>query len=533
MRRLWLSICISALACGDDTPAAEQGGSTGAAETGDATTGAIDSTSDGGLDESSGDDTTGTTGGEPLTRIEQVLQDVSIGMYECPDRVWPGPVLDNYRSRQLLFASESEDTAWLWNDQVADTGDPPRVTMGPLSSLPPEWTATFNVSSINGIPTVGISMDNTLAPEDEDVYVDFASVLAFHEGFHFLSGQDTWAVGVGSRSLPYPEPWEPRYVRAELIAALRAMLEDGDGPERARYWQDQWLADFPDEVADASPYDVTEGSAEYAAIISTALAKLGCDAEDTAIIDEAVAHLDDGFVGTGFTGGREFYDTGVLAGLLLRQDGIDGWEATTETGDTPTEQLLAGASADPQEENGDLRAEVEAAVEARNTMVGMEIDPMLADLQSSDAYRMVIDFAWLQGSFSLGGFYYLADDPMQPEVWLTLGGLFVTSGGETIELTGETSLMFVDTPCSATTSIVLTLPVEDVDVAGGTATSTAATAAFDNLEVEVATDGDGLEWLCPVASGGAEAPPPTPPLESPTAALHVVPLPDGRFLARP
>lgn len=534
MRRSWLSITfVLALACGDDPSSSEGGDSTGEGETGDPTTGSVDSTSDGGLDESSGDESTGTTGGEPLTRIEQVLQDVSIGMYECPDRVWPGPVLDNYRSRQLLFGSVEQDTAWLWNDQVADVGDPPRVSMGPLSSLPAEWTATFNVSSINGIPTVGISMDETAAPDGEDVYVDFASVLAFHEGFHFLSGQDSWPVFGGSRSLPYPEPWEPRYVRAEITAALRAMLEDGDGPERARYWQDQWLADFPDEVSDASPYDVTEGSAEYAAIVSTALSRLGCDADDTAVLDEAIAALDEGFLGTGFTGGREFYDLGVLAGLLLRRDGVAGWEAATEMGETPTEQLLAGASPEDQSEDADLRAEVEAAVDARNTMVGMQIDPMLADLQSADAYRVVVDFSWVQGSFGLGGFYYLADDPMQPEVWLNLDALFVTGGGETIELLGETSLMFVDTPCSSANSVVLTLPVADVDVMGSTATSTAATAVFENLEVEVAMDGEGLEWLCPVASGGAEAPPPTPPLDSPTAGLHVVPLPDGSLIARP
>ena len=529
----WSIACMLALACGEE-PSSSDGGSTGEADTGGASTGAADSSSDGGLDESSGDESTGTTGGPELTRIEQILQDVTIGMYECPDRVWPDPVLDNYRSRQLLFGSVEQDMAWFWNDQVGGEGDPPRVTMGPLSTLPPEWTATFNVSSINGVPTVGISLDDT-APLDgeEEPYVDFASTLAFHESFHFLSGQDTWPVVGGSRVLPYPEPWEPRYVRAELTAALRAMLEDGEDPGRARYWQDQWLADFPDEVDDASPYDVTEGSAEYASIVSAALSKLGCDADEPAILEEAIAHLDDGFLGTGYTGGREFYDLGVLSGLLLRRDGVAGWEAATETGQTPTEQILAGAGAADQSENEELRGEVEAAVDARNEMVGMEIDPMLADLGSADAYRVVIDFSWLQGSFSLGGFYYLADDPEQPEVWLTLGGLFVTSGGETIELQGETSLMFVDTPCSSATSIVLTLPVGDVDVAGSVATSTAATATFEDLEVEVAMDADGLEWLCPVASGGAEAPPPKPPIASPTAELHVVRLPDGRLLARP
>jgi hypothetical protein len=150
----------------------------------------------------------------------------------------------------------------------------------------------------------------------------------------------------------------------------------------------------------------------------------------------------------------------------------------------------------------------------------MEIEPMLDALTDPTFYRVVIDFNWLQGSFGLGGFYYLPDEPGQPDVWLNLDATFVPPSGATVTLLGETSLISVSTPCalSGGSAIVLTVPVADVDVdMMGLATSTADTATFDGLEVETVTDTDGYDWLCPVDAGGAPAllgprllPPPMP-----------------------
>jgi hypothetical protein len=537
-----------ATACGDDsTPAADES-STGEADDDDdddddddegstAVDPTTESSSGPGADSTSEGDST-STGGDELTRIEQILADLTIGMYECPERVWPGDAAENYRSRQVLLSSVTENQGYLWNDQVAE-GEPPVVTMGPLDGLPPEWSATFNIGEINGVPTLGISLDETQEINEAyemlgmPPYRDFASILTFHEGFHFLSDQNDWNVPGGSRATAYPEPWEPRYVRAELKRSLRASLEDGAGYEAAAHWQARWLAEFPDESDAIRSYDVTEGGAEYASVVSSVLSALGCEATDDEIMAEAIANLDGAFQGTGFSPGREAYDLGVLAGLLLRRDEVVGWEDEQENGTPPVEQVLDGVMPEAQADDAALQGEVQDEVDARNIQVGMEIDPMLEALTSPEYYRVVVSFNWIAGSFGVGGFYFLADVENNPDVILTLSAMLTPPSGVAIALTGETSLVGVDTPCSlgAGPTIVLTLPVADVQVEGGLATSTADTATFDGLEVEIATDLDGLEWLCPTDAGGAEAPLPDPDEAGEAPTPHIVRLGDNRFVA--
>lgn len=547
----WLGLGLGvalAAACGDDSTPASDESSTGEDDTADdddddddegSTTGepGTESSSGPAADTSSEGDST-STGGEELTRIEQVLADLTIGMYECPERVWPGDAAENYRSRQVLLSSVANNEGYLWNDQVAE-GEPPVVSMGPLDGLPPEWSATFNVGEINGVPTLGISLDETQEINEAyemagmPAYRDFASILTFHEGFHFLSDQNDWNVPGGSRATAYPEPWEPRYVRAELRRALRTSLEDDAGYEAAAFWQSVWLGDFPEESAAIRSYDVTEGGAEYASIVSSVLSVLGCDATEDELVAEATANLDGAFQGTGFSPGREAYDLGVLAGLLLRRDEVAGWEDEQENGTPPVEQLLEGVTPEVQPDDAELQAAAQAEVDARNVQVGMEIDPMLEALASPDYYRVVVSYNWIAGSFGVGGFYFLADVEGNPDVFLLFSAMLTPPSGVAIDVAGETSIVGIDTPCTlgAGATMVLTLPVADVVVEGGLATSTADTATFDGLEVESATDLDGLEWLCPTDAGGAEAP--LPPLDEAGEAPrpHVVRLGEHRFVA--
>jgi hypothetical protein len=549
-KRVVVVLFAVASACGeDDSPQTDETGtgssSTGEPEgssSGDPTAVDGSTTSSGApADTSSSEGGSTTTSGEELGRVEQILADLGVAMYECPDRVWPGDVMDNYRSRQVLLASVEQNAGWLWNDQAAREGDPPRVTMGPLDGLPPEWSATFNIGELGGVPTLGISLDETAVlnemyeAEGLPLYRDFATVLIFHEAFHFLSDQNDWNVNGGSRSTPYPEPWEPRYVRAQLTAALRATLEDGAPLGAAAFWQAVWASDYPDEMDAIRAYDVTEGSAEYASLVSSVLAVEGCDATEDVVLAEAILHLDEPFQSTGFSAGSEPYDLGVLAGLLLRMAEVPGWELEQEDGSPPVEQLLSTIEPVIQPDDAALQADVQDAVDMRNVQVGMEIDPMLEALASPDYHRVVVSLGWVAGSFGLGGFYYLPDEPGAPEVWLTLNALLTPPSGVQIDLMGETSLVGVDTPCAlaAGPSIVLTLPVADVAVADGLATSTATTATFTDLAVESTTDLDGLEWLCPVDGGGADAPLPDPAEASPRARPRVVRLGPTGLVALP
>ena len=464
------------------------------------------------------DDTDTTTGGEPLTRIEQILQDLGISMYECPDRVWPDTA-ENYRSRQVLLVSQIENKAWLWNNQFGE-GEPPIVSVGPLDGLPVEWNSAFNVGELQGVPTLGISLDWTDESNQEVIaaggvpWPDYATVLTFHEGFHFLSDQGDWNDGSGSRNAPYPEPWEPRYLRAALH---RALLEELEGPggalPAAAHWQQRLLSEHAEEMMASRRYDVTEGSAEYASLMMSALAEHGCEASDDVLLTTALSHLHDGiFLSPGsFEPGREFYDLGVLAGLLLRRDGLSGWELQVEDGKPPVELILAGVEPEAQPDDAALQAEAQAAVAARNEQVGMEIEPLIDRMQSPDHTRVVVDFNWIAGSYGLGGFYYLADDPAQAEVFLRFEALLEPPSGVLIDVKQLTVIVGIDTPCKlGPTSIVMAVPTADLALAGALATSTAPTLAFTDLEVEPAVDDMGLPWLCPLDAGGAGGALPTP-----------------------
>jgi len=471
---------------------------------------------------SAGETTSGTTG-EPLTRVEEILEDLSVAMYACPERIWPD-VEERYRLSQVLLASTSENTAWVWNF-LDGGGEPPVVTEGPLDSLPAEWLAVFNVGQINGIPTLGISLD--WGQELNDAYEmangtppwpDFTTSLTFHEGFHFLSSQNDWNVGDGSRRAAYPEPWEPRYLRAQLQRSLRAEVEEeGAGLGAAAYWQERLLTEHSAEMTASRRFDCTEGSAEYVSLMMSALAELGCDAGDDELLDLAIEHLDDGvFLSEGsFTPGREFYNLGVVAGLVLRRSGLAGWELNVENGEAPVAQAVAGVEPELQEDDAALQANVQAAVGERNETVGAEIEPLLEAMADPEYTRIPVLFDWIGGSFGVGGFYYLADDPDERNVLLDFSAMMLTPSNVTIVIDGITSFDQIDTPCVASGGgvIVVAIPTADLSVVGGTATSTSPKVGFMDLGVEPTMDGDNLPWLCPTDAGGANgAPSPEPAL---------------------
>jgi hypothetical protein len=496
--------------------------STGATTT-DASTGAPTTTT---TDTTGDTPTTGATGetgdsttGEPLSRIDQILADLGVAMFACPERIWPDTEA-NYRASQVLLVSQLENTAWLWNNQYGE-GEPPVVSKGPLDGLPIEWNAVFNIGELQGVTTLGISLDWTgelndgIIAEGGTPWPDYATVLTFHEGFHFLSDQNDWNTGNGSRTAAYPEPWEPRYLRAALHRALLAELE-GPGGElpAAAHWQQRLLAEHAAEMQASRSLDVTEGTAEYASLMMSALAELGCEATDEQLLDTALAHLHDGIflAPDSFDPGREFYDLGVLAGLLLRRDLVSGWELAAENGAPPVEQILAGVEPAMQPDDPALQAEAQAAVAARNEQVGMEIEPLLDRMQDPAYTRMALDFNWIAGSFGVGGFYYLVDDPAQPEVLLRFDAVLDPPSGVTIEIKELTVLAGIDTPCALGPgpTIVVAVPTADLSVAGATATATARKLVFTDLEVEAAVDDMGLPWLCPTDAGGAGGPLPAP-----------------------
>ncbi len=236
----------------------------------------------------------------------------------------------------------------------------------------------------------------------------------------------------------------------------------------------------------------------------------------------AIEHLDDGvFLSEGsFSPGREFYNLGVVAGLVLRRAAVAGWELNVENGQAPVALAVAGVDPVAQEDDAELQADVEAAVAERNATVGAEIDPLLAAMENPEYTRIPVLYSWIGGSFGVGGFYYLADDPDEREVLLNFSAMMLTPSDVTIAIDGKTSFDQIETPCVASGggTITITIPTADLSVVGGTATSTDPKVNFMDLGVEPTMDADNLPWLCPTDAGGANG----APAPEPGVGLHVL-----------
>lgn len=509
---------VAAAGCGDDsssTPAGTDDTSTGQSTGGEpGTTGAVDP-DDGTTDSGTAADDTadGSSTGEPLTRLETIEQALNIAMFQCVGRAWPG-VTANVHASQIMFVSEEQSAAYLWNDQTL--GDAvPALTEIDFSTLGPEWLSTFEFGVYNDVRTLGISLDVTAELNAEleaagmPPWHDYALELAFHEGMHYLSGQSDWNVNPGSRSLPYPEPWEPRYLRAQLGWALRSELEANTTDfGEAAFWREAVIDQFPNDMAAIAAYDVTEGSAEYGSAMMSALAARGCGATDEELVDAVVERLDSYASLSHYSGGREPYDLGVLTGLSLQRVGADGWQGAVENGQTMHQLLLSQFDPVVAPDDTDVQQSAQAAVDVRNEVAAERIEPMLLDMADPEFYRLPVPLAWVQGSFSPGAFYYLADEPGQPELWLSYSASHVTSGGTPLEVLGRTSLVGIANPCAVGQgTIVLLLPADETtDNGDGTFTSSNDLVVFEDLTATVVDDGDMLPWLCPEESA-APAPP--------------------------
>ncbi|MGH1344205.1 MAG: hypothetical protein ACRBN8_21780 [Nannocystales bacterium] len=511
-------ILTAAGGCGDDTGSAADTGTTTA---GQETTGDPDTTSnadDGttGQGTTAADDTTsgdGSSTGEPLSRLELIEEALFTAMFLCPDRAWP-EVADNMRTSQIMLVSVQNGEAYLWNDQHSGA-ESPGLTEVDFASLGAEWHSTFEFGVYNDVRTLGISLDVTaeLNAEFEKAGVpqwhDYALGLTFHEGMHYLSGQSGWNVNPGSRSLPYPEPWEPRYFRAQMGWALRGELEDGTVDfGTAAFWREAAFDAFPNDMNAIASYDITEGSAEYGSAMMSALAALGCDATDEELVDAVVEHLDSYASLSHYSGGREPYDLGVLTGLSLQRVGADGWQGVVEDGTTMQQVLLSQFDPEAAPDDADVQASAQEAVNARNEVAAERIEPMLLDMADPSFYRLPVPPNWIQGSFSPGAFYYLADEPGEPDLWLSYSALHETPSGTVLDVQELTSLLGIANPCAVGQgTIVLLIPAaEATDNGDGTFTSSNTQVAFEDLTAMVIEDENALPWLCPEQSAAPPAP---------------------------
>ena len=407
----------------------------------------------------------------------------------CPARVWPG--LPG-RDLQVLLVDLRGRRALLWNDLRGGYRGAPRIAGIPFGELPPLYTsgAEYRFGELQGKPALGFTYDPGADPS-------WSAEIVVHEAFHRYV-QEGWAIPASgvSRGIRYPEPWEPRYLRRELVRSLRTAAGNPPGAlADAAAWLSRIRDAFPESLRETRAIDVVEGTAEYAGVMAAAVSASGCAASETALLAEATRRVRSRWDRPDKE--EESYALGVLAGLALRGRAERGWESAAAAGSPPAELLLARVPPGDPVVDMELAAETKREFEEENRAVRKKIEPFLSP-PPGDAFLAAVPSPWMQGSFDTRGFVSLPADGGVAERSFVLEvtaafaspatGSRLTLEGVTIERSGS--------PCGAGSFHVFPLPIRAL-VEGPDRRGTIAKGPVrgEGLEYDFVRHA-GTAWLC-------------------------------------
>ncbi len=422
-------------------------------------------------------------------------------MLSCMTRVWPGAVESYRRAQIVMTGNEGATIAYRW--RAEDDGF--SVMHIEAQQLDAAWFAPYNFGVFEGLRTLGVNYEELSRDllfdraNPEDMAAARAQVMLetiFHESFH-LFGQDEFSSPSGGRDQEYPIAWQPRYLRAQLLRALRKALEEGTDLGPSAYWYSRYLKEHLDEALYLDYVDRSEGSAQYAATVMNGLANLGCHVTEKALLEDLKAGLS--LPGYETDASRESYHLGLVAGLLLRERAAPGWEDQVAAGATMLELLLADVEAQPQPADRGLQQQVALQVDEENAWIESEFGASFEALEDASSYRLVFDLGASDGSFSRTDSWRLAD---HPEV-----STFTRLNSADVRHEALITLRLADvfqlhkTPCDEGYLLPHVLPLAGAAVEAGKGgfSMTSGGAVFRDLPARMVTEG-GYRWLCPPAA---------------------------------
>jgi len=212
----------------------------------------------------------------------------------------------------------------------------------------------------------------------------------------------------GSRGYKYPENWEPRYFRQQIIQSLRAELSN----DKKRYlvgamfWKSRLEQLYPDDIKRTHRLDIMEGTAQFVGKLGLALATIGCGATDQQLLANAASSL---AASSDLELQNESYQLGLLTGILLEKGKVVGWRERVVRGETPLDILLAGTQAHKARDDSSLKDKVRQYYESKNSEVQTVIAAYKRDLDSPGFYRLAIPADWMIGSFLTDGPFITID----------------------------------------------------------------------------------------------------------------------------
>lgn len=384
---------------------------------------------------------------------QQVAQNVRV-TWSHADRIWKGA---DYMQLMLVLTDVKE--AW------AITADATHeLTPEERANLPmPRLSGSVNYQPFDDFQghrglTISVPRNyfGTTWDQFEPQYLStFAFHVASHELFHFQV-QDLahggWSLPVGdhpaSRGTLYPLEIAPRVARLELFdTLLHAYAEPARRAEHlgaAAYWYNVWASESG-EAGEQSMTDLTEGTAEYFAVVAGARAALGFDAlAETyrrTLIGELEKRRDQQWIPQL---DLESYHIGVAAGLLAEEQGLD-WQADAARGTAPVTFLLQNVPPVAQEPTPRTVARISSAVADENAQVAPHLDPLIDALADPSHAVLALPATGMVGTFAPGQGFYHAEDMPDLQLMPSVSARFeLPAGGVNVN---RRAAAFGDAPC--------------------------------------------------------------------------------------
>jgi hypothetical protein len=312
-------------------------------------------------------------------------------LLECPGRLWP---VFNWDKRRVTFEDEKQPDAVVWNFPSRLIGEQhARIRVVPAGSVRALKAPAFKFVS-----------EGILVSRPPHMSWQQLVDTTIHETFHQTQQKEikTIATNKSTRNVTYPQDWEPRYFRQEIIDSLREELATelfrnvrGVGLAHGAFWKKRLKELYPDDIGETHGLDVMEGTADFVGEMGVALATLGCDASDDELIANASTRRP--FVNLGKA--DESYRLGLYAGLLLEKRKVNGWRERAAKGEAPLDILLAGTP--PQKDEGDavLKERVKDFYERENATIREVIAGYKGEFVSTQYFPLAIPVSWEVGSY--------------------------------------------------------------------------------------------------------------------------------------
>jgi hypothetical protein len=318
---------------------------------------------------------------------------------KCPDRIWPE---FNWRDMQAVFVDPATGQAALWKDRAAGSASSaPNISMVEASEFgsEPGPSGHFQFMMYRNAPTVVVW--RTPGQSEGDLVN-----VAIHETFHRI-GQDKMP-GTGTRGDRYPEDWEARYLRFELVRSLGEALGGSQRAlRRAAYWRGELLAKHSADVASTKSLDLHEGTAQFVGALGSSLAMCGCEVSDGKLLAHVrkrrdMLHQDIG--APIFFKDGESYTVGLLAGLCLMKRRVPEWQSQAAAGQDPMATLLQDVKPKAVKPDARIAEQYRQFYERQNKETGAVVESFKERIRSGSWWVVCVSGRAMQGSFGTRGF---------------------------------------------------------------------------------------------------------------------------------